>query len=223
MKVTTDACLFGAWTADDIIRSGEGPRHLLDIGTGTGLLSLMVAQKNPGVFIDAIEINPEARRQAHQNILASPWHQQISSMEGDIRDFSTGKLYGGIICNPPFYENEPASVHPDRNVALHSSELTFDDLFRLIDRFLADNGTFYVLIPYKRKKEIEKIEHSHGFYVSERVYVRQSVHHDFFRIMIAGKKVKPPVTGQVEISIWDEKQQYTPAFVKYLRDYYLYL
>jgi len=102
MKVTTDACLFGAWVADDIKSKVDQPQHALDIGAGTGLLSLMIAQKNPALFIDAIEIDPGAATQANENILSSPWRNRLKIIEGDIRNFPTDYSYDILISNPPF-------------------------------------------------------------------------------------------------------------------------
>ena len=223
MKVTTDACLFGAWVADDIKSKVDQPQHALDIGAGTGLLSLMIAQKNPALFIDAIEIDPGAAIQANENILASPWQNQLKIIEGDIRNFPTDYSFDILISNPPFYENELNSLHPKKNLAHHSSELAFDDLLSKTNTHLNQTGTFYLLLPYKREAEIKKSLASYKLNISKEVYVRQSINHDFFRVMIAGKKEKEPHTEKSEISIWNEKRHYTDEFIKYLEDYYLYL
>lgn len=223
MKVTTDACLFGAWVAEEIKHSNEPSQHLLDIGTGTGLLPLMILQKNLQLHVDAIEIDPDACKQAEENSIASPWSKQLTIIASDIRNFQTDKLYDTLISNPPFYENELNAAHPKRNIAHHGSELTFNDLFDLINRHLNPAGTFYILTPYKRKAEIEKAMEVHHLHIAKEVYVRQSVNHDFFRIMLAGKKEKQADKQHSEISICNEKQQYTHEFVKYLQDYYLYL
>lgn len=106
MKVTTDACLFGAWVANEIINGVGQSENLLDVGTGTGLLSLMIVEKNPKLFIDAIEIDQDACKQANENRLGSPWHKQINIIEADARNFSSARQYDSIISNPPFYENE---------------------------------------------------------------------------------------------------------------------
>src|SRR5690242_3549572 len=107
MKVTTDSCLFGAWAAKEALDSGSGKHavNLLDIGTGTGLLSLMVSQKIP-VHIDAVEIEPGAASEAKANIDASPWAHTIHLHAADIISFENEKQYDIILSNPPFYENE---------------------------------------------------------------------------------------------------------------------
>src|SRR6185369_1848613 len=102
MKVTTDACLFGAWVAEKVKSQKSKIKNLLDIGTGTGLLSLMYSQKNSNCTIDAIEINEEAYEQAKENVAASPFAEQVHVMKGDVRTFLLDKKYDLIISNPPF-------------------------------------------------------------------------------------------------------------------------
>ena len=99
MKVTTDACLFGAWCAEEISQTTS--TQLLDIRTGTGLLSLMIAQKN-SLKIDAIEIDEEAAQQASENMVLSPWKENSNVIHEDIGAFHTGKKYDCIVSNPPF-------------------------------------------------------------------------------------------------------------------------
>ncbi|MDP4263910.1 MAG: methyltransferase, partial [Bacteroidota bacterium] len=118
MKVTTDACLFGAWAAKRIRNSGDRTLNMLDIGTGTGLLSLMIAQQCDAL-IDAIEIDKVAAGQAEENVTSSPWKEKIRITQGDIKYFakSSSSRYDIVICNPPFYENELVSPSHEKNIA----------------------------------------------------------------------------------------------------------
>src|SRR5205085_2984467 len=100
MKVSTDACIQGAWTPIEPF-----VKNVLDIGTGTGLLSLMVAQRNNHILIDAIELDENAAQQATENIHASPWGDRINIVNGDIRNYTFNRQYDLIICNPPFFQN----------------------------------------------------------------------------------------------------------------------
>jgi tRNA1Val (adenine37-N6)-methyltransferase len=231
MKVTTDACLFGAWVAEKV-RSREsevGSQELkvgnvLDIGTGTCLLSLMLAQKCDA-DIDAIEIDDEAAAQATENEEACSFRNRIQVINADIRDYNFEKKYDVIISNPPFYENELKSVSSKKNIAHHGENLSLQDLLTAIRQNLNSGGLFFLLLPFKRDEEIRNLVYQNEMQLKLITLVRQSVHHDFFRIMIMGVIAEDGYTEAEfdELSIWDEHQQYTEEFVQLLKDYYLYL
>src|SRR5262249_33933395 len=115
MKVTTDACVFGAWVAQDV----TDVQNVLDIGTGTGLLPLMLAQRHPSITIDAIEIDKESFEQAKENVAISPFAEHIQVINDDAKAFSSWKKYDLVISNPPFYEKELASSDHKKNIAHH--------------------------------------------------------------------------------------------------------
>jgi tRNA1Val (adenine37-N6)-methyltransferase len=231
MKVTTDACLFGAWAAKEVkiknTRVSERvllDKNALDIGTGTGLLSLMFAQKN-ATDIDAIEIDEDALEQAKENAAASPFAEQLNVIHGDVKTFSFSKKYDLIISNPPFYEQEITSRDQRRNLAHHHSGLLLEDLLTIIKNNLAAEGSFYLLLPYKRTGGIRKALFEKDLSIVKLILVRQSTKHDYFRIMLAGKLKDEEEAETIieEISIWDDKQQYTEEFKELLKDYYLHL
>jgi tRNA1Val (adenine37-N6)-methyltransferase len=223
MKVTTDGCLFGAWVSEKVRSEGLKVKSVADIGAGTGLLSLMLVQKNPEILIDTIEIDNESFEQATGNITASLWKDRVTVIHADVKKFAPEKKYDLIISNPPFYENELKSENQKKNVAHHSNDLSLNDLFIITKNLLTDSGKFFFLFPYKRKKEIEQALNKHDFFADEIILVRQLIQHDFFRFMIRGG-IKE--TGEIkvrEISIRNDKQEYTEEFTALLKDYYLYL
>lgn len=222
MKVTTDGCLFGAWIPASPLK---GELKVFDIGTGTGLLALLFAQKNPEAIIDAIEIDKETYGQAKENIAASPWPGRINAIHGDVKEFSGVQQYDIIISNPPFYENELKSGNNKKNKARHDEALLVDDLFRIIGQNLKPRGAFYVLLPYKRNDEVESCLAKNNLAISHKTYVRQSTQHGYFRILLSGKHLenKQEDFSTTEIAICNEKLEYTPAFLDLLKDYYLHL
>lgn len=228
MKVTTDACLFGAWVALEIENEAylkKKGNSILDIGTGTGLLGLMLAQKRSSPFIDAIEIDQDSYQQAKDNAEASPFTERLRMIHADVKKYHFEKKYDAIISNPPFYEKEINSVNHKRNVAHHQSGLVLEELLEIIKMNLARPGYFYLLLPFKRHEEIRKFFLRQNLFLSKIVFVRQSINHTYFRLMIAGK-LNPgeEVETQIEeISIWDGQQQYTDQFKELLNDYYLNL
>jgi len=222
MKITTDSCLFGSWVADQIKGRGPGAGTILDIGTGTGLLSLMLAQKTNSP-VTSIEIDKDAFVQASENINASPWKEKITIVHTDIKKFVPPIFYDIIISNPPFYENEWPSENSKRNAAHHSSELMLADLVDIIVATLTPNGKFYLLLPYKRQEEMIKLFDQKQLTILQKILVRQTVDHSYFRMMIEGSLGRTADTITTGIAIKNKNNEYTAEFTTLLKDYYLYI
>jgi len=219
MKVTTDACLFGAVVANEV--QGKVLRYVLDIGTGTGLLSLMTAQKNNAVT-DAVEIDTAAFEQAKENFSASPWSGRMTVFNDDIKIFSSGRQYDLIISNPPFYENYLRSADEQKNAAKHTGSLNFEELLTAVQNHLATEGIFAVLLPYAAIDVFISIAGNKGFHLVKKVLVRQTPKHSYFRgILFFERTFKETISE--EIIIKGEGNNYTKAFVELLKDYYLNL
>jgi tRNA1Val (adenine37-N6)-methyltransferase len=232
MKVTTDACLFGTWVAKKVVASSLAMTSwnlevgsILDIGTGTGLLSLMLAQEIH-VSIDGIEIDEAAAKQASENVAASPWKERVNIIHGNIKDHAVLPLdrYDVIVSNPPFYENELASPHAKKNMAHHDEGLLLPELLQVISKTLAPGGLFYLLLPYKRMEEAKLLLQKNHLAITHTTMVRQSTQHGYFRLFIAGgHEGKTSNHLQDEIAIKNEKNEYTAEFIELLKDYYLHL
>ena len=220
MKVCTDACLFGAWMNEVIARNGFAFSNALDIGTGTGLLSLMLAQEND-VEIDAIEINENAANQAIQNVAASPWKNKIHIHNLSLQEFAPQKKYDFIFSNPPFFENDLTSSDKNKNAAKHNSTLTIDVLIDFIKNNLAETGYVVVLLPFHRTAYVETLLEKHALFTIEKMQIRQSVRHDFFRTMIFFTNSKGKSSEVKEMSIHEEERSYTETFGRLLSRYYL--
>ena len=234
MKVTTDACLFGAWIVNNINKEKFPPdrlsrtgkiNHCLDIGTGTGLLSLMVAQKFQETSIDALEIDEDTAMQAKENADALYFKNRVHIIHADARKYRFQYKYDYIISNPPFYENELKSGNLKKNTAHHSENLLVEELFPVIKNNLNAAGSFFLLMPFKRNDEIRKLTENYGLDLLQITFVKQSYYHDPFRIMIMGQlnTGSTVLTEFDELSIWNENKQYTAEFAELLKAYYLYL
>lgn len=225
MKVTTDGCLFGAWVAEQVKSENKEVKNLLDIGTGTGLLSLTIAQANSTIRLDAVEIDNDAFEQAKENIANSPWSNRINVFHRDAKEFSSPHLYDVIISNPPFYERELKSENNKKNKAHHDEGLLLDDLLSIIKKNLTPGGEFYLLLPYKRREAIDIAFAKNELTISQITFVKQSTQHSYFRIMISGKHAanKEGLSTTTELTIRNEKQEYMPEFIQLLKDYYLHL
>jgi tRNA1Val (adenine37-N6)-methyltransferase len=219
MKVCTDACILGAWFAD----KAPGYAPVLDIGSGTGLLMLMLAQRHKGP-IRGIEIDLDAFHQLKENISQSPWRHLLKVYPGDVRSFSFPDKFDFIISNPPFFENDLPATTAAVNLARHSQELTLTELLEAIDTNLSYKGSFGVLLPYHRTSWFEEQAGSrHGFTLKEKLLVRQTPRHDFFRSILHFSRLKDNFIPTAELTIQDVDGAYTEDFIELLKDYYLHL
>jgi len=225
MKVSTDACIFGAAVAESIADSGfkhiSTVENYLDIGTGTGLLSLIVAQKTMAI-IDAVELDKAACEQASENFKASPFKERLSIYHTGILDFKSSKKYEVIFSNPPFYEGDLLSPDKQINAAKHDTALTLLQLLMVAASLLKSDGVFAVLLPYHRVNECIEKAIGQGLYLEEKILVRHSIKHAYFRgILFFVKQHIATVTR--ELVIKNEEGIYTAGFTSLLEDYYLHL
>lgn len=217
MKVCTDSCLFGAWVNID-----EHVRTILDIGTGTGLLSLMMAQKHHAK-ITGIEIDENAYQQTVLNFKNSLWKDRLHAHLGDIKTFSFVQKFDFIVCNPPFYENEMESKQTKEKIAKHSLHLNLSDLILTVKDLLTENGKFAILLPYYRKEEFEELAQQHQYYPETIMLLKQTSAHNFFRYMALFSKNKKQNIKQEEIEIKLKDNNYSDTAITLLKPYYLFL
>ncbi len=220
MKVCTDACLFGS-CLPPTPSGGRRDMHVLDIGTGTGLLSLMFAQKNLYAIIDAVEIDKAAAEQAKENFNSSRWKERLNIYNDSIQQFakSANKKYDVIICNPPFFENDLKSKDKQRSLALHSDTLSLDELISIVDLLLKEDGNFFCLLPYHRTKYFEELLLKYKLHVKKKVFIKQTPKHNYFRTIFWVDRFSTGFT-QSEMIIMEEKNEYTKGFRELLGEYY---
>ena len=216
MKVSTDACIFGAYMAREL-KDMNG--NLLDIGTGTGLLSLMLAQ-DTGVEIDAVELDDASYLQAKENSEASPWSHRVHIFNADIVTFPAGRKYDHIISNPPFYEDDLLSGDAAKNSAKHDTSLTLLQLLKAIHDLLKENGSFSVLLPYHRISYFEQKAKTFGFHIHKRTGVRHSTAHPYTRGILIFSKTEKSLKEE-ELIIRDDNGNYSAAIRDLLGKYYL--
>ena len=141
MKVGTDGVLLGAWADLDEVE------RVLDIGSGSGLIALMAAQRAPSATVHAVEIDGESCAQARENFLRCPWHDRLSLFEGAIQQFVPPFLYDTILCNPPFFARSTPCPRPRENIARHCEILTHNELLVAAREILRPGGTLQVILP----------------------------------------------------------------------------
>ncbi len=219
MKVCTDACILGAWFACGKQVHGK----VLDLGSGSGLLMLMLAQKKT-VQIDGIELDEASYAQSVANIAASKWQSFLQVFLGDARSFPFTTRYDFIITNPPFFEDSLPASSSRANTAKHDSGLKFSELIRALDNQLNPSGNFGILLPFNRINDFEKLAFLQGFHLQRSLMVRQTENHAHFRTVRQYGRIAlsaPPETQ--ELTIQDSLGEYTPGFRALMKDYYLHL
>jgi tRNA1Val (adenine37-N6)-methyltransferase len=165
MKVNTDGTLLGAWT------DPAGAATILDIGTGTGVLAMMMAQSNQDAIIDAIDIDEAACIQAGENFAACPWHSRLAVRHVSLQDFVSDRAYDVIITNPPYFIDDSNGLDQRKNSAKHSITMTYDDLISGIDRLLAADGRAYVVLPVFNLPVFQEIAGRASLYITRRADV----------------------------------------------------
>jgi tRNA1Val (adenine37-N6)-methyltransferase len=213
MKVSTDACIQGAWTPVD-----TAVQRVLDIGTGTGLLALMLAQRAADIYIDAVELDNATAQQAKENIAASPFADRVYVVQGDINNY-TAAGYDLIICNPPFFSNSLLGDNDARNTARHTITLTHTALMFAMRRLLNEDGYASVLLPFAQQAQWELLVAQHGLYMQRRLLIRPYAHNNVNRIVsVLGFRRDECVDE--ELVIYKEQNSYTTDAMRLLGDFY---
>jgi tRNA1Val (adenine37-N6)-methyltransferase len=218
MKVSTDSCIFGAWFAAKMPEYATA----LDIGSGTGLLMLMLAQKSHGE-IHGIELDLGSYKQSKSNISQSIWEDRLKVFPGDARTYSFPGKYDFIITNPPFYENDLLPESERDQIAKHSKMLVLEDLVRTIDEHLSPGGSFGILLPYHRWEYFDSLTTKHRLFLTEKLFVRQTEDHQPFRAILHYGRSKENFIPSFELIIKDSDGAYTQECKELLKDYYLHL
>lgn len=216
MKVSTDACIQGAWTP-----IFPEVKNVLDVGTGTGLLGLMLAQRNEQLLIDAIEIDEGAFLQAARNFEASLWKKRLQIFQGDARHFELQIKYDLIICNPPFFQNSILGTKRDRNYARHQLSLNFDELFFILEKNLIDNGYVSVIFPITEYRLWKELLVSNNWCVFKELKIVPAINKIENRIVSLCCRNSKTIVDEESLCIRDENNQYSIEYSKLLSPFYL--
>ena len=218
MKVGTDGVLLGAWTEIDNCKT------VLDIGTGTGLIALMLAQRNPLAQITGVEIDKQASQQAQANFSNSKWSPRLRIENTTIQSFAkhSQKQFDAIVSNPPFFRNGYASPHKQRQLARQNDSLSFDDLLQAVQKLLNKTGTFSVIIPMENKDEfIEKAEQKHLYIIRCTEIYPTNKSEKAKRVLLSFSKIKHKVENSKLVIEPEQRHQYSKEYIALTQDFYL--
>ena len=219
MKVGTDGVLLGAWAPVD-----NNPSSILDIGAGTGVIALMLAQRSNAEQIDAIEIDDEAYEQCVDNFENSPWGDRLFCYHAgldELTDEMADEEYDLIVSNPPFYTDEYTSGNEQRDTARFAAAMPFDELAEAASVLLSEEGVFCVILPYKEEPAFIETAGAYKLFPFKITRVKGTTQTEIKRSLIAFKKqlTESPVTD--ELIIETARHQYTPEYTELTKNFYL--
>ena len=217
MKVGTDGVLLGAWV------NAAGPLRVLDIGTGTGIISLMIAQRTSGK-IYAVEIEKDAGEQAWGNFSKSPWAGRLHIFNTSIQDFSKNctEKYDLIVSNPPFFNSKPKASEQKRALARHSDKLPIKDLVSIATQLLSTNGRFAVILPMDLRQEFIAETSLLNLWVLRETIVKPNPQKSPVRVLLEVAKTQPVSREINELAIRESTGDgYSDSYKALTKEYYL--
>lgn len=223
MKVGTDGVLLGAWA------NVESSKMALDIGTGTGLIALMVAQRNAIVQINAVEIDEISYLQAKQNFKISSWNDRLQIFNASIQDFSTNinhpnRQYDLIISNPPYFINSTKSATKSKNNVRHTDNLSFEDLIEAVNILLKKEGKFCVVLPYTEGLLFERLAGAKSLFCTKKTTVRGRDFKPAERLLMQFERIeKAVIETNLVIQNSPKRHDYTPDYIELTKDFYLFM
>jgi tRNA1Val (adenine37-N6)-methyltransferase len=214
MKVGTDGVLLGAW----VRVPNEG--KILDIGTGTGLIALMMAQRTDA-FIDAIDIDFSAFEQASENVQSSPWNDHVRVLHSSLNDFKPGYRYDLIVSNPPYFIDSYAASDEARNLARSASaSLSYEDLLFGVGRLLTNTGKFSAILPYKEGQYFRELAEQSGLICIKLSKVKTGRDKPFKRVLMEFSRREEEFQEE-ELVIHFDNREFTEEYKKLTSDYYM--
>lgn len=218
MKVGTDGVLLGAWTPIN-----NNTISILDIGVGTGIIALMLAQRSHAEQIDALEIDEDAYEQAVDNFENSPWGDRLFCFHAGLDEFieEPEDEYDLIISNPPFYSEDYKSNSEQRDLARFQDAMPFDELIEAADLLLSENGIFSVIIPFKEEENFLVLANEFELYPIKITRVKGTPTSEIKRSLLAFSRNEIPNPEIDELAIEIARHEYTPEYIELTKDFYL--
>lgn len=218
MKIGTDGVLLGAWAPLD-----NNPFSVLDIGAGTGIIALMLAQRSGAQQIDALEIDEDAYEQATDNFENSPWSDRLFCFHAGLDEFvdEPEDEYDLIVSNPPFYTEDFKSENEQRDLARFADAMPFEDLIEAADLLLSENGIFAVIIPFKEEENFLNLAKEFELYPLKITRVKGTPTTEIKRSLMAFVRKEKLDFQLDELIIETARHIYTPEYIKLTKDFYL--
>jgi tRNA1Val (adenine37-N6)-methyltransferase len=218
MKVGTDGVLLGSWAP-----IGHNPFSILDIGAGTGIIALMLAQRTSAEQIDALEIDEEAYEQAVDNFENSPWGDRLFCFHAGLDEFieEPEDEYDLIVSNPPFYAEDYKTENDQRDLARFQDAMPFEELIEAADLLLSENGIFAVILPFKEEQKFISLAKEFELYPTKITHVKGTPKSEIKRSLLAFSRNENQEFDIDELIIEIDRHVYTPEYIELTKDFYL--
>lgn len=216
MKISTDAVVLGA------LASPDKRDRILDVGTGTGVIALMLAQRFPDAEIHGVEIDGDAFEQASANVSSSPWKHRVALYHQSFQDFARQprSYFDLIVSNPPYFKAHIKSMDPKRTLALHNDQLSFGDLVQNVVKLLTPEGKFWVILPERQMQDLEKVAASFHLYTHESIELRNNPQARVLRV-VAAFSFQGSLSKRKSLYIRDKDLNYSVDYKELLADFLL--
>lgn len=219
MKVGTDGVLLGAWVAQEF--SNLSPTNILDIGTGSGLIALMLAQQFDKADITGIDIDEQAVMQAQQNFRQSPWNNRLTAQLSSLETYQSDRQYDIIVCNPPFFSNSLKNPDSARAIARHNENLPYSTLVASSFNMLAPDGILCLVVPYNEAQSICNLVKQNGGALLKQCNIRGTKDKPYKRALLAFGKQEVGNIEVAELTLETTQHTRTDEYSHLTRDYYL--
>ena len=218
MKIGTDGVLLGAWTPIE-----NNPKSVLDIGTGTGITALILAQRSNAEQIDALEIDESAYEQAVENFENSPWGDRLFCFHAGLDEFvdDPEDEYDLIVSNPPFFSEDYRSANEQRDLARFQEAMPFEEIVEAADLLLSENGIFSVIIPFNEEVRFIELCAEVELFPIKITRVKGTKNTKIVRSLLAFKRYELSVLTADELVIEISRHEYTPEYISLTKDFYL--
>ncbi len=222
MKVGTDGVLLGAWAGQTVFRQDALPHSILDIGTGSGLVALMLAQQFPQSTVRAIDIEASAVLQAQENFARSPWAERLAAEEAAVQDYTAAEAFDLVVSNPPYFQNSLKNPDKGRELARHTDSLSYADLVAHTARLLSPTGVAAYILPAEAEDTILRLAAEAGLYPVRltRVHSKEGKHAK--RLLVAFRFLPAPMPVPPEVFfIEGANSPRSEAYAELTREFYL--
>ncbi|MEM6524817.1 MAG: methyltransferase [Bacteroidota bacterium] len=217
MKVGTDAVLLGAWV------EARNTKSALDVGTGSGVVALMLAQRFPDLRITGIDIHKESVIEAEKNFYDSSWKQRLKAVQTSLDAFEPCHKFDLVVSNPPFFDVGNSSPEPNRSKARHTLSLSHEQLITVSCRILSSFGSLAVVIPALLENSFRIVANHNGLYLWRKMIFKSKKENPAERVLLQLLKIRPETDNETELVHYDSAGNWTKEYKALTRDFYVNL